>query len=104
MAVGFTKSFTEALSDTPAKGMMVGMAVAHQLATEGHPPPLDTSKVMGADYRYTLPQMQGFLQAVQTNLTQGKPSFAFSFDGTFTAKALNMRVGVLIGAISDQTN
>lgn len=58
---------------------------------------------MGADYRYDIPQMQGFLSAVQDSLAKGVPSHVFTFTGDFISKALNLRVGVLIGAINDRT-
>jgi hypothetical protein len=103
MATGFTKAFEDSVGDNTQKGLMVAMAVGHQLAVDGHPPPVDTSKVMGADYLYTPVSMKGFLDAVQDGLANGKPDFTFTFPGAFVAKALKMRVGVLTGAIDDQT-
>jgi hypothetical protein len=103
MAAGFTKAFKASVADNPQKGLMVAMAVGHQLAVDGHPPPVDTSKVMGADYQYNPASMKGFLDAVQDGLAKGNPAYTFTFPGGFVAKALKMRVGVLTGAINDQT-
>jgi hypothetical protein len=86
-----------------SKLVSVAATVGSQLHHEGHWPPNDITKVMGADYHYSTPTMLNFLTAVQWHLANGSPPYTFQFDLPFATNALGDTVAQLITDIDGQT-
>jgi hypothetical protein len=86
-----------------SKSIAVAGAIANQLHHEGHWPPNDLNKVMGAGYHYDHNSMANFLVAVRWNLANGSPPYYFQFDDPFTVAALALSVGQLTGAVDAKT-
>jgi len=80
-------------------------AVDGQLAQDGHWPPDNLTKVMGAGYRYAPNTMPVFLKDIQATLAYGPTAYHYTFVGQAdprVAQALTMNAVGLIGLIDKQ--
>lgn len=84
------------------KSFAVADAVAEQLQAEGHP--MDSNKVMGADFGYDPYTLTNFLNGVRWHLAQRNPPYDFQFDSAFAVQALGLSVGALTGEIDRKTS
>jgi hypothetical protein len=85
------------------KSIDVAECVGAQLRFEGHWPPNDLNKVMGADYHYTNDTLALFLVGVQQRLRNYQPPYRFTFDSKFAAACVSLSVGEMIGKIDGAT-
>lgn len=79
------------------KAVVVAAIVGQRLRQDGKWPPVDLTKVMGANYNYNRNTMRNFLAWVRRHL--GLAGYQFDFDDTFILSALGMRAPELMGAI-----
>lgn len=88
---------------TTSSSVAVNIAVHDQLVEDDRWPPVNVTKVMGTDYNYGDSTMRNFLSDIADRLSNGNPSYTFTWDAAFVANALGWAVSRLIAEIDVAT-